>query len=170
MARRLPVYALFALVWACALGACGPHARYEEGVYRDSTTAFRVDAPGETYERLDGLGASGLSWAGPGGVMLQVKARCDRSLDIPLRALLRHLVIGFTEEETVDEVLLPMDGREALERHLLAKVDGVRREFLLRVLKKDGCVYDFALVAPPGAPFERARPAYARMVESFETR
>jgi hypothetical protein len=149
---------------------CGAKTSYEGGLYRDATTSFYVDAPGAEYERVDGIGASGLSWAGPGDAMLQVKARCDRSLDIPLRALLGHLLIGFTEQETIREELLPMDGREALERHLRAKIDGVPRELVLRVLKKDGCVYDFALVASPGENFTRALPGYTRMVESFETR
>ena len=36
------------------------------------------------------------------------------------------------------------------------------------VLKKDGCVYDFALVAPP-AGFGRARNAYDAMLQSFGT-
>jgi hypothetical protein len=172
MDARSPHHALYlvALATGALLGACGGKAHYEGGVYRDPVTAFRVETPGPEYDRLDGIGASGLSWAGPGGAMLQVKARCDRSLDIPLRALMGHLLIGFTELETLSEALVPMDGREALERHVRAKVDGVPRELLLRVLKKDGCVYDLALVAPPGASFERARPGYSRMVESFGTR
>jgi hypothetical protein len=172
MPARFPHHALYlvALATGACFGGCGGKARYEGDVYRDPATAFRVDAPGPDYERIDGIGSSGLSWAGPGGAMVQVKARCDRALDIPLRALMGHLLIGFTEQETLGEALLPMDGREALERHLRAKVDGVPRELLLRVLKKNGCVYDFALVAPPGAAFDGARPSYGRMVESFETR
>jgi hypothetical protein len=38
------------------------------------------------------------------------------------------------------------------------------------VLKKDNCTYDFALVAPPGAPFQQARPIFTTMLESFSTR
>jgi len=156
---------------ACLLAhGCGNSASYEGGVYRDHATSFRVDAPGPDYERLDGLGPDGVAWAAPDGAALQVRARCDRSLDLPLRALLGHLVIGFTEQAVIAEQLLPMDGREALERHLRAKIDGVPRELLLRVLKKDGCVYDFALVAAPGASFEGARAGYAHMIESFSTR
>jgi hypothetical protein len=44
---------------------------------------------------------------------------------------------------------LPLDSREALRTELSAKLDGVPRRFVVYVLKKDGCVYDFILVAAP---------------------
>ena len=94
-------------------------------------------------------------------------ASCDPDLDIPLSSLRNHLLIGFTERELRDERLVPLDSREALRTHLVAKLDGVPREMVLTVLKKDGCVYDFALVAPPGGEFERARGDYERLLAGF---
>jgi hypothetical protein len=64
---------------------------------------------------------------------------------------------------------VPLDGREALRSHVVAKLDGVPRELLLTVMKKDGCVYDFALVAPPGGGFGQAHQAYDGVLESFAT-
>ena len=102
-----------------------------------------------------------------------MNSTCDQpDQDVPLQALTRHLLNGFTAYTfpPVDEADLqtvPMDGREALRTHVVAKLDGVPRELLLVVMKKDDCIYDFALVAPPGAQFEQARPDFERLVTSF---
>lgn len=149
--------------------ACGGSGAYEQSVYRDRLVTFAVDPPGDEFERIHVESESGLAWANDEAAVLQAHARCDRSLDIPLAALKAHLLIGFTEREEIEERLVPMDSREALETHLRAKIDGVTRELMLRVLKKDGCVYDLALIAPPGESFERARGGYERLVESFTT-
>jgi hypothetical protein len=58
--------------------------------------------------------------------------------------------MGFTEREELSQQLLPLDGREALRSRHTAKLDGVPVELELVVLKKDGCVFDFTYVAPPG--------------------
>ena len=62
-----------------------------------------------------------------------------------------------------------MDGREALRTHLTAKLDGVPREIVLQILKKDECVYDFGLITPRGAAFESALPDFDQMVSGFTT-
>ncbi len=103
------------------------------------------------------------------GAVIQANATCDPDMDVPLSALRNHLLIGWTAREVQSEELIQLDGREALQTHLLAKIDGVPRELFLTVMKKDGCVYDFALAAPPGNGFASARPAYDQIVASFHT-
>ena len=118
---------------------------------------------------MDVQGQNDLAWAHDGhAAIIQANASCNPSLDIPLAALTNHLLIGFTERELAEQELVPMDGREALRTHMRAKLDGVPRELLLVVLKKDGCVYDFALVAPPTG-FQSARSSYDAMLQSFGT-
>lgn len=102
--------------------------------------------------------------------VIQVNASCDPQLDIPLEALTRHLLIGFTQREVHSEERVLLASREALRTHVTAALDGVPRELLLYVLKKDGCVYDFALVAPPGGRFSEARGDFQQLIEGFETR
>lgn len=150
--------------------ACGG-ATYADGTFRDDGITFHVEAPGEGFRRLDVESQNALAFEHVGtATLLQVNASCRADLDIPLVALTNHLLVGFTERSDVEpQGVVPMDGREAMRTHVLAKLDGVPRELLLTVLKKDGCVYDFALLGPPGAPFESARPAYERMLESFHT-
>ena len=78
-------------------------------------------------------------------------------------------MIGFTERELVEEERVPMDGREALRTQFNAKLDGVPRQILLQILKKDGCVYDFGLITPPGPSFDEALPDFDQVLAGFTT-
>jgi hypothetical protein len=100
---------------------------------------------------------------------MHVDSNCDPAHDIPLTALRSHLLIGFTDREVIEEQVVPMDGREALRTHLTAKLDGVPREILLQILKKDDCVYDFGLITPPGPPFEAAIGDFDQLLSGFTT-
>jgi hypothetical protein len=155
-----------------SLGCGGP--TYASGVFRDGPVNFRVDALGAPWERVAVGEQNDLAWSNaPLAAIAQVNATCDQpDQDVPLATLTRHLLNGFTAytfppEDAADSQTLPMDGREALRTHLVARLDGVPRELLLVVMKKDDCIYDFALVAPPGAQFERARPDFERLTSSF---
>jgi hypothetical protein len=90
-------------------------------------------------------------------------------MDVPLKALTNHLLIGFTERKFQEQKLLSMAGRESLRTHLTAKLDGVPREMVFDVLKKDGCVYDFSVVTPPGSRFTRAFQDYLGLVAGFRS-
>ncbi|MEO0323306.1 MAG: hypothetical protein AAF447_10145 [Myxococcota bacterium] len=118
---------------------------------------------------MRGAGDNDLAWREPAlGAVLQTNARCAPELDIPLEALTAHLLIGWTERTAREETRVPFDGREALRTELRAKLDGVERGLVFVVLKKDGCVYDFALAAPPGRLAE-ARGAFDAVLASFST-
>jgi hypothetical protein len=67
-----------------------------------------------------------------------------------------------------NEVKLDLDGREALQTQLLAKLDGVAKRYEVFVLKKNGCVYDFIHVAPPDAPADGRR-RFVAFVQGFAT-
>jgi hypothetical protein len=155
------------LVWvALALGACGGPT-YEAGMYRDEEARYRIGALGPTWERID-VAQNDLAWVQPdSGAIVQVNATCDPYRDVPLTSLTNHLLIGFTERDWRSSEVVDMDGREARRSHVVASLDGVPRELLLYVMKKDSCVYDFALVAPPGPGFARAEPYFERFVGSF---
>lgn len=158
------------LLALCAVAACGG-ATWDGQVYRDREAAYRVGAIGPGWRVLDLEGHNDLSWGHEAlAAVVQVNARCDPADDIPLPTLRNHLLFGFTDRQIHAEGRVTLDGREALVTHAAARLDGVERELLLTVLKKDGCVYDLALVAPPGRRFEEARAAYDRVVAGFTTR
>ena len=151
--------------------ACGSsQGTYSREVYRDTESAFHLAEPsGGSWRQVDVDDQNDLAWTS-GSAVIQVNSSCSPNLDIPLEALTNHLLIGFTERSVVEQKRIPMASREALRTHVQAKLDGVAREMVLVVLKKDQCVYDFAVVAEPGPDFERAQPVLDRMLASFETR
>ena len=159
---------LVCMILTLAIG-CGGGGELRGSVFTDGEARYRVGDLDAGWERLD-LDQNDLAWRHPSiGAIVQVNATCDPFQDVPLTALTNHLLIGFTARELRSERLVPLDGREALRSHYVASLDGVPRELLFFVLKKDECTYDFALVAPPGAPFEEARPAFERFVAGFTT-
>ena len=81
---------------------------------------------------------------------IAVNATCDGYGDAPLDVLTRHLLEGFTEVAAIDQHTMPIDGREGLFSRYRAKMDGVPIELAFVVAKKDGCVYDFTYLSPPG--------------------
>lgn len=150
------------------VGACARTGKLDGHLYRGPETTYRIGQLGPSWERIDVEGHNDLAFSHEDhGAIVQVNSSCSPGLDIPLEALTRHLFIGFTERELYCQERVPMAAREALRTHAVAKLDGVPRELLFHVLKKDGCVYDFALVAPPGDRFERALHDYERFLADF---
>jgi hypothetical protein len=78
--------------------------------------------------------------------------------DVPLASLTQHLFLQFTERQQQSQQELIIDGRAALRTELTGKLDGVPKQFLVYVMKKDGCVYDFWRISEANsgdpAPFE----------------
>jgi hypothetical protein len=159
---------LIFLVLGFALGACsGPSLR--GGVYRTDDLAFRLGTLPPSYQAVD-AGAGRLAFRDETAkTTVLVNARCGQDGDdVPLIALTNHLFMTFTERETIDQKVEPMDGREALHTTMRARLDGVPKCFDVYVLKKDGCVYDFVNISSPET-FDRARPVFERFVLGFRT-
>ena len=162
--------ALSALAVICVLAGCGASGELRGDRYRDEEASYRIGELGAGWERLNVDDQNDLAFLHrEEGAIVQVNATCDPYQDTPLTSLTNHLLIGFTDREIDSQSLVPIDGREALRTHLLASLDGVQRELLLYVLKKDECVYDFALIARPGEPYSRVEPPFEAFVGAFRT-
>lgn len=158
-----PIAALLVVL----LSACGG-ASYDGHQYVDDNVSFKVDAPRSAWSRVSVDDSADLAWANDDlAATMHVSGSCDAGLDIPLVSLRQHLLIGFTEREFQREELVPMNGREALDSELTAKLDGVPRNLRLVVLKKNDCVYDFAVVAPASS-YARANADFDAFLSSFE--
>jgi hypothetical protein len=152
---------LWTLLFLAATGCASPS--FQQGVYRSDGISFQLGTVPETWRPLEVDGAL-LSFEDRASHdMISVGSRCGRDAeDVPLEALTQHLFIQFTERQPGAQERLMLDGREALRTTMVAKLDGVSRWFVVYVLKKDGCVYDFWHIAssPPDqarlAPFETA--------------
>lgn len=158
------------LLGALALVGCGGSRHLTGSIYRDSEATYRIGPVGDGWSSLDVEGEGDLAWHdGDAGAVIAMNATCDPGADVPLTALTNHLLAGFTRREIVTEELVTLDGREALRTHVRASLDGVPRELLFYVMKKNRCIYDFGLVTPPGSEFEEALVEFEPFVSGFST-
>lgn len=139
-----------ALAWAAI--ACGSGVQFRGGEYRDDEIAFRVGPVPETWRRVEQEEARLAFRDDAARATMVVGGRCGLDADdVPLESLTHHLFLQFTERVPLGQERFPLDGREALRSELWAKLDGVRKHFVVYVVKKDGCVYDFVRVADDDA-------------------
>lgn len=156
------------LLLAFSLFACA-HGGLEGRTYRKDNVEFAVGEIPASWRKID-LTEAALAFRDEAhAASVLVNGRCGISSDdAPLASLTQHLLMGTTEREVVDERKLLLDGREALRSVAVAKQDGVPKQYVLYVLKKDGCVYDFVLVGEPES-VGGAMPAFDAFVQAFRT-
>jgi hypothetical protein len=164
MDARAAAFLMPLMVAACG----GPSVTFEGGVFRAPGVSFRVGDVPSGWQRVK-VDDSALGFRDEDGSSVMLDGRCNlKADDVPLVALTNQLVMGATERQYDKEDVIPFDGREARHTVMRAKLDGVPLVWDLYVMKKDGCVYDMAYVAPPDR-FERGRGAFERFVAEFHT-
>ncbi len=136
--------ALFCLLTACA------HRPWDGRTYANDGVRFQTGPLPPGWRSIEPANAL-LAFRDPArDLVVSVNGRCGKeSDDVPLTALTQHLFMFFTERQIHRQSTVSLDGREALRTELSAKLDGVPRRFVVYVLKKNGCVYDFVLIATP---------------------
>jgi hypothetical protein len=147
--------------------ACATTPGLRGDVFEDHVVQYRLKAPGSGWEQVT-LPTANVAWLNRDhGASLLVNSHCTGVQDAPLEALAGHLIIGMTDREILEERKLTLSRREALEREVSAKLDGVPRHMMLLVLKKDGCVYDVVLDSSPES-FGAVKSDYERVVGSLD--
>ncbi len=149
-----------------AVACAGP--QYDGRVFKNDEVAFRIGPPPSGWRAIDASEAVLAFRDDAHLATVAVNARCHRDGDdVPLQALTHHLFLQFTGRERVAQKELMLDGRAALMTELRAELDGVPKHFVVYVLKKDGCVYDFLWIGDhqndPG------QEAFSNFVGSFKT-
>jgi hypothetical protein len=157
-----------AFVLALGLGGCSG-ASFSGSVYRGPGYAFRVPTPPNSWKQID-VDGKALSFVDEAnGALIAASGRCKvDGEDVPLKSLVQHLFLQFTDREVISEETVPFDGREAIHTIVTAKLDGVPKQFDVWILKKDGCVYDLYLITEP-ADFEQAAGPFREFVHGFAT-
>jgi hypothetical protein len=164
--RRLGTWLFLSLT---AVG-CATTGTLQNGVFHGERTSYRIGPVSSDWTAVTVDRQNDLAWHNEAkGAVMQVDSKCASDLDIPLKALRNHLMIGYTDRKVIQEEVVPMDGREALRTHFTAALDGVPREMLLQILKKDGCVYDFSMITPDATTFGEALPDFDRLIAGFGT-
>jgi hypothetical protein len=150
-----------------SVAACA-RAAFDGRVYHDGDLHFRV---GQIPNGWRGIQADDALLAfrdDAGNATIAVNGRCKvDGDDVPLASLTQHLFLEFTQRTTLKQVPVSLAGREALRTELSAALDGVTKQYLVYVLKKDSCVYDFMYIARDSEPGSRA--GFERFVQGFAT-
>jgi hypothetical protein len=130
-----------------AAAACST-SQFDGRVFREGEVAFRLSHLPPTWRRIEIKDTALAFRDDENAATIAINGRCGKDAeDVPLRALTQHLFLQFTDRRLEEQQLLALDGREALATQLVAKLDGVEKHFVVVVLKKDGCVYDFLQIA-----------------------
>jgi hypothetical protein len=129
-----------------ATACAGPH--YNGRVYDDGALHFRTGPVPSSWRAIEADGTLVAFHDDQAPATIALNGRCGvDGDDVPLASLTQHLFLQFTERQQESQQELNLDGRAALRTELTGKLDGVPKHFVVYVLKKDGCVYDFWRIA-----------------------
>jgi hypothetical protein len=160
-----PRFVVAVLLGTLAVAACSG-VKVQQGQVVKERTRYRFGDPGPDWRRLS-LTDVDVAWIrDASGQTLSVNSTCTDYADVPLSALRRQQMVGFTQAERVEEKEGMLDGRGALFTRWQAKLDGVPVALGLWTVKKDGCIYDFTYTSPRGSYDEQSQ-ALAKLVQGF---
>lgn len=159
---------IFLAILPTFLVGCAHQGGYSGDFYTKRGVQYYVGGVPAGWRLMDFMGNDIAFVAEDSQHLIAVNATCEEYEDAPLKVLTQHLLMGFTERKVVNEELRTLQEREALYSRYLAKMDGVPRELMLVVLKKDGCVYDFIYISPPGR-FEEKLATFEEILKRFRT-
>ncbi|PZR17595.1 MAG: hypothetical protein DI536_04585 [Archangium gephyra] len=140
------------IILGLAMAATGCRGVLAGDRFSKDGLAYRVVVPddGKGWRRVD-FADNDLAWiSNDSAHVIAVNATCTGHEDPPLDVLTKHLVIGFTDRDWIDQKAFTLDGRDALRSRVTAKLDGVPAAIELVVVKKNGCVHDFSYISPLG--------------------
>jgi hypothetical protein len=154
-----------AMLFVILAAACGGPT-FDGQVFRSGDMAFRVGPVPESWRSIEATGALLAFRDDEASATVALNGRCGLDGDdVPLEALTHHLFLQFTGRELVSQGRVDLDGRAALRTEMIAELDGVKKHYIVYVLKKDGCVYDFLYVSPTGDE----KRAFEQFVRGFGT-
>jgi len=154
-----------ATVLGLMLAGCASSG-FDGSVYHDEDIRFRVGPVPNSWRRLEVQDTRLAFRDDAANATVAVNGRCGLDGDdVPLASLTQHLFLQFTEREQISQAKVSLDGREALRTEINAALDGVKKRYLVYVLKKNSCVYDFMYIAEASAPASRAE--FERFVQGF---
>jgi hypothetical protein len=158
----------FRAIALCVLAVGCGGSNFDGHVYRNGPLAFRVGPIPPGWRAIDADGALLAFRDDAAEVSVALNGRCGLDGDdVPLEALTHHLFLHFTDATLVAQQRFELAGRAALRTELTAALDGVPMHYVVVVLKKNNCVYDFMFVNPAGR--QSGTEAFERFVNGFET-
>jgi len=127
---------------ALLVAACGGPVLHD-GVYSDGYTRYRIGRLSNAWQSVEASG-NDLAFYRHGMGTIAVNSTCREYEDVPLPALVNHLLFDTTRRDVRVEETVTLSGRGAQHVVVDVELDGVPIELELFVLRKDGCVYDLS--------------------------
>ena len=164
---KVALLAVGAAVLSLTVPGCASSG-FDGRVYHAENMRFRVGPIPSSWRRISVDDALLTFRDDAANATIAVNGRCGvDGDDVPLASLTQHLFLQFSDREPTSQQTVTLDGRAALRTELNASLDGVRKHYLVYVLKKDGCVYDFMYISAVGA--EDLSAEFERFVQGFST-
>jgi hypothetical protein len=166
--RTRPLQLISLILLSSGFVACASN-HFDGHTFRNEEVAFQLREVPPGWRQLDAEGTLLSFRSDATASTIAVNARCGKDADdVPLQSLTQHLFLQFTDRQITEQRVIELAGREALHSELIAKLDGVRKHFMVVVLKKDGCVYDFVHITN-SAPTAQDRETFEQFVQGFAT-
>lgn len=166
--RHLRWFDLTLVALVCASAMACASSGFDGRAYRDGDLRFRVGQVPSAWRAIQVDDALLAFRDDQANATVAVNGRCKvDGDDVPLASLTQHLFLEFTERSEAVQTQVSLDGRQALRTEITAALDGVKKHYLVYVLKKDSCVYDFMYIAADSEPGSRAE--FERFVTGFAT-
>jgi hypothetical protein len=108
-------------------------------------TSFGVNRPPLPWQQKTFRGADLYFENTENKASMYFNSECLGVSDSPLEALTAQLMVGLTNVTIISQNTVELAEREAMVSEVHAKLDGVARQFLFMVMRKNSCVYDGAL-------------------------
>jgi hypothetical protein len=152
-----------------ASGAACASSSFDGRVYHNGALNFRVGQVPNDWRAIDADDALLAFRDDRANATVALNGRCGvDGDDVPLASLTQHLFLQFTDRDLQAQTPLTLNGREALRSELDAALDGVKKHYVVYVLKKNGCVYDFMYIAATAGD-KTAIAEFDRFVQGFAT-
>jgi hypothetical protein len=157
---------LLALATSAAVGLSACRTGWQDGIFSKSGVRYELGRAPSGFTPVGFQDNDVAFEMRSTGHSIAVNSTCHGYEDASLQVLRRHLLMGFTDVELLEEEVQPLDGRDSLWTHVAARLDGVPLQLQLVVLKKNGCVFDFTYVSPP-AEYAARRADFQGVVGGF---
>lgn len=157
------------IAFGLSLAACGGPS-FDGQVFKNEQLSFRVTETPKGWRQIDASHALVSFRDDAAQATIAISGRCGQDGDdVPLSALTHHLFLHFTDRQISSQETLMLDEREAMRTELVAKLDGVPKHFIIYVLKKNNCVYDFLHISPAESNAAESSANFERFVHSFQS-
>ena len=113
----------------------------------EKSSGVQFSPPTGSFKSIGGNRADSAWNNGGTGSTIAFQSNCGDTSDSPLESIAADLFTGFEQAKELRNERIPFDGREALDKEIEGKVDGVMTRVHAIIYKKNRCSYVLTFVA-----------------------